>query len=295
MKEFEKVIMSYAEAASAGKTEEAHSAALQALIMAGAEALKNPTPALLLREEADDLESKGDWSGAEAVRRKVLALEASSGNLGIAVKAQMELCRLLRSVGRSDEACELASVATDSARRTGIFPLLVMALENEIFCVLDRGDFPKALAAASEAVQVIEPGKLYDQTRAKALTARARCWLANDSLASAETDLASGWELLQAQSGSCIMPGPIHTLANWWEVRSQFEERQGNLQSAKEAMKRAIEYRRQLQGPYALLVLARALDGFAKISRADGDLSGEEQALNEAKSIREGLHLPLAN
>ena len=57
MKEFEKVIASWGEATSADQTQEANALAMQALVMAGWEALKNPTPSLLLQQEADDLET----------------------------------------------------------------------------------------------------------------------------------------------------------------------------------------------------------------------------------------------
>jgi len=289
MKALEGVVSTWAEATTAGKTEEAQNAAMQALILAGMEALENPTPSLLLKQEADDLEGKGDWAAAEAVRRKILAVEESSGDFG--AKAQMDLCRLLRLVGRLDEACQFASAATISARRADVFPLVVMALENEAFCALDKGDSPKALAAASEALQIIEPGKLSDHTRARALTTRARCLLANNDLTGAESHLLQSWELLPAQYGSRMFAGTIQTLANWWEVKSQLEQRRGNLESARDAMTRAVEHRRQLEGPHARFVLARALARLGEISRLAGDLAGAEQALHEAKSIREDLKL----
>jgi tetratricopeptide (TPR) repeat protein len=219
-------------------------------------------------------------------------LDESAGNFGMIAKAQMDLCGLLRQVGRMDEAWQFACAATISARRAEIFPVLVMALEREAFCALDRGDLVKALAAASEAVQVIKPGKVHDGMRARALTTRARCLLAHGNLSEAELDLDSSWELLQARSGLQMLPGPIFTLANWWEVKSQLEATQGNLASAREAITRAIGYGRQLNGPHALLGLARALEKLGEISRMDGDWSAEERATREARSIREELHLP---
>ncbi len=290
MKELQEVIGSWAEATSAGKTQEANAAAVQALVMAGWEALKNPTPSLLLQQEADDLEHKGDWSGAEAVRRKVLALQESAGDFG--AKAQLDLCRLLRVVGRGDEAWQFAVAATASARRTEMFPLIYMALENEALCALDRVTLPEALAAASEAVQIIEPGKLNELMRASALTTLARCLLAANDSAGAERQLLLGWELLKARSSDrMLLPGPIRALANWWEVKSQLEERQGDLGGARATITRAIEFRRLSDGPYNLCALARALERLGEISRASGDFAGEELALSEATSIRKDLKL----
>ena len=290
MKEFEKVIASWAEATSADKTQEAHNAAIRVLIMAAEHALKNPTPSLLLQQEADDLETKGDWSGAEAARRKVLALKETAGDFG--TKAQLDLCRLLSLVGRGDEAWQFAVAATASARRTEVFPLIYMALENEARCALDRATLPEALAAASEAVQVIEPGKLSELMRASALTTLARFLLAANDSAGAEMQLLLSWELLKAcSSDSMLLPGPIRALANWWEGKSQLAERQGDLGGALAAITRSIEFRRMSEGPYAFWALARALERLGEISRATGDFAGEELALSEATSIRKDLKL----
>jgi len=167
-----------------------------------------------------------------------------------------------------------------------------MTLLNEVFCTLALEDPGRALTAASEAVQLVEPGKLHANMRARALTARARCLLATGDPAGAEADLASAWELLPTNPGLMMMPGPIWTFANWWEAKSRLEHKLGNDFRAREAITLAIEHRRQAEGAHALLALARSLELLGEISRAGGDLAAEEQALNEAKSIREGLHIP---
>jgi tetratricopeptide (TPR) repeat protein len=291
MKKFEEALDTWAEATKADNAEDALAAGMQLLAMAAEQHFKNPSPDVQLLIEADDLEDKGAWPEAEAVHRKVLALEESSGNFGMIAKAQMDLCRSLLQVGRCEEAWQLAGAATVSARRMNIIPLIVMALLNEVLCALAMEDTGRALAAASEAVQLIEPGKLLANMRARALTARARCLLASGDPARAEEDLALAWDLLPTDPGSIVLPGPNWTLADWWEVKSGLEQRLGNDFRAREAITFAIEHRRQACGPHARLALARALAALAAISRAAGDLAAEEQALNEAKSIRETLHL----
>ncbi len=292
MKRFETVINSWAAATLADKTEEADAAAMKAFFMAAEEAIKNPTPSILLHQEAKDLECKACWDEAEAVRRRILSLKETSENFGILAKAQMDLSGLLRLLGRLEEASQFASAATSSARRTELFPVLVMALECESGCALEQGDFPRALALASEAVRVIEPGKLYDSMRAKALTHRARCWVAGGELSDAESDLTTSWELLHGRSATQALSGPIVTLANWWDVKSQLELRHGRLASAQVAMARALEYRRKLDSPYGLFALARILNQLAETLRASGDLEAAEKALEEAKSIRLNLNRP---
>ncbi len=292
MKKFEEALGTWAEATEADNAEDAQAAAMELLALTADLQLKNPSPDVRLMNEADDLECEGGWGEAEAVRRKVLALEESSGNFGMIAKAQMDLCRSLLQVGRGEEAWQLAGAATVSARRINISLLIVMALLNEAFCALAMEDPGRALAAASEAVQLIEPVKLQANMRAKALTARARCLLATGDPAGAEEDLASAWELLPANPGLMMMPGPIWTLANGWEAKSRLEHRLGNDFRAREAITLAIEHRRHAEGAHALLALARSLELLGEISRAGGDLAAEEQALHEAKSIREGLHIP---
>jgi len=219
-------------------------------------------------------------------------LEESSGGLGLLAKAQLDLCQLLRVVGRGDEAWQFAVAATASARRTEMFPLIYIALENEARCALDRASLPEALAAASEAVQVIEPGKLNELIRESALTTLARCLLAANDSAGAELQLLQSWELLKERSGDgMLLPGPIRALANWWEVKSQLEERQGDLGGALAAITRAMEFRRLCEGPYGLCALARVLERLGEISRTTDDLAGEELVLKEAKGIREDLKL----
>lgn len=295
MKKFEEALGGWAEATKADNAEDAQAAAMQVLARAAEQQFKNPRPDVQLMNEADDLESKGDWAEAEAVRRKVLALEEEAGNFGMMAKAQMDLCRLLRQVGRGEEARRFANAATASARRTKIKLVMVRALLNEAFCALAMKDPASAFAAASKAVELVEPGKLQATTLARALTVRAKCRLASGDPAGAEADLASAWDLLPTNPASIIPPGPNWTLASWWEVKCRLEQSLGKDFRAREAISLAIGHHRESEGPHALLALAKALDTLGEICRAAGDVSAEEEALHEAKSIREGLHLPGGN
>jgi tetratricopeptide (TPR) repeat protein len=146
MKEFEKAIQTYSDAVAAERPDEAQNAAMQALFLASQEAIRNPTPSLLLKEKASDCEEKGDWVGAEAAYREVLALEESLDNFAMIAKAHMDLSRLLRLLGRLEEAWQFACQATASARRATVFPVLVMMLTNELLCDLDLRDYARALA-----------------------------------------------------------------------------------------------------------------------------------------------------
>jgi tetratricopeptide (TPR) repeat protein len=185
----------------------------------------------------------------------------------------------------------MAASATAAARQAEMFPILVLALENEISCALARQEPQAALTAAIEMVQVIEPGKLYDSMRARALTSHARCLAATGDLAEAESRLAASWDLLQA-SGICQnLPGPIFALANWWEVKSQVLEQQGKIEDAREALTHSINYRRQNDSPYAVFLLIRTQEKSAALSQRAGDLTQAERAAAEANSLWKDLRL----
>jgi tetratricopeptide (TPR) repeat protein len=268
---------------------------MKLLSLAEEEEERNPSPEVQLLNQADMLESQGEWAAAETVRRQILARAELSDNFGWMVRTQGDLSRHLRTVGRLDEAWELAVAAVASSRHfTKAVMLRVMALTNEVQCALDRGDSDQALASAVEALALVEPGKLHDQARARALTNRARCRLACGDLVGAGLDLAAGWELLRKDPRFCNLPGPLWALGNWWEVKSQLETRLGDRASAREALTQAIEYRRQNEGAYELVALAHALGRLGKLLRAEGDEVGEERCLSEASSILEALNLPVA-
>lgn len=150
MKEFQEKIQSYADLTEAGNDTEAQKVALSLLMMAAEEAIENPTPDLVLKQKADDLENRCEWGEAEKVRREILAMEEKIGKFPLIAKAQMDLSRLLRTLGRIEEAREIAREGIISARRAELFPVLVMALESAAFCAMEAGDPKEALALACE-------------------------------------------------------------------------------------------------------------------------------------------------
>lgn len=168
-----------------------------------------PTPELQLAEMSGGFLRAGDWAGAEAAYRKILAIQQQTGNAGLVAKPQMDLSQLFCLSGRLDEAWDFACAATSSARQTGLYPLLAMALRNKAFCALARGATIEALAAASEAVQVIEPGKIADLMRAQAYTIRAECLLADGHASAAISIGARLWDEMSKhyKTRTCVQAG----------------------------------------------------------------------------------------
>jgi tetratricopeptide (TPR) repeat protein len=297
-REFLRAIESYAEAVNADKTDEAAEAALKALIFAAEQAMAHPTPELELAKQADRCLRAADWAGAEEAYRKILGIQQQAGNPGLVAKPKMDLSQLFRLIGRLDEARELACAATESARKSGLYPLIAMALRNEVSCALAHGRTEDALAAASEALQVIEPGKMADLMRAQASTDRAECLLASGRFDAAEKDLHASWEILGLRESSRIGTGPVVALAKWCEVRAQLYLRKGNLEDALACLQKAIEHRREGfnrscdPSPNAFAALARNFEMLAEVRKRAGDTLGQEQALAEAKAIWEKVRLP---
>jgi hypothetical protein len=266
-------------------------------MFAADEAEKNPTPDLLLMQTADECEARGDWVGAEKARQEVLVLQERSGNLGLIAKAHLDLSGFWSLLGKSDAARTAALAATAAARRAELDVLISMTLGNEAECALKNDDVSSALTAAAEAVQLIEPGKLYDHMRARALLTRARCLLASGDLAGAERDLDASRELLRARWKSAIAAGPISAEARWWEVNGSLEAKKGHGSTAVESWKQAVEKRRQITqspfigGPRAMAALARSLQELADALTRIGDSTGAETVFAEARQIRREIGL----
>lgn len=292
LEEFQTILGSWAEATSARDPQATVAIAQRIGELVDEHVLKNPTPELQFQIEADELENRSDWPGAEVLRRKVLGLAETGGDSAPLATAQLELSRLLSLVGRGQEAWEFAVAATASARRVDVFALLSIILQNEANCALDLGRFPEALAAATEAVQVLAPEKLTELIRARALTTLARGLLAANDSAGAELQLLLAGELLQDQTSPRVLfPGQANAMASWWEAKGQLAVRQGDLAGALDALNHAIVYRRMGDGPFARFALARTLVRLGAIAGATGDFTGEELVLNEARRIREDLKL----
>jgi len=296
-KKFQELVMTAGEAANAGKDEEAEQAAYTMLMMAGAKAMKSPSPQLQLANKASACESAGDWAEAEATYRELLALHERSGSPVQCAKPHCDLSRVLRFLGRLDEAWSHARAACECARPADLSPLTVMMLENETLCALERKDFSRALADAEEALQLLKPERMQNGIRMRTLTLRAWCRVESGDLKGAAMDLEAAEEL-QSDLPFSGMGGAVSLRARWWETRAELSSRQGDLTKALQNLTEAMALRREAadgccsRGPYALVALARGLERFAEISKQLGDVAGGKEAIREAESLRRQAHLP---
>jgi tetratricopeptide (TPR) repeat protein len=285
-----RALEAFQQGVEANNTEQVEAAALVAMAAAAAEAEKNPTPELELKQEAGECEAHGDWAGAEACYRKVLALEQATGNGGAIFKAHYDLSRLFLLIGDLDKADAGARAATAAARLAKVFPVLAMALENQAICALRRSDHAGALEAASEAVAAVEPGRIHDGSRAGALVTRARCRMASGDLPGAESDLAACKPILLDREVSPIFAGLHSRAAGWWEVTAESRTRNGDLRGACEAWAEAVNRRRhvaslgQVSGPYTLAALARTLRRLGEAFDAAG--KPEDGKTTQAEALR---------
>jgi hypothetical protein len=112
LEKFQGAIESYAAAVTSDQAEEADRAAAAALVMAAAEAIAHPTPALQLAEEVDNSLRAGDWVRSEGAYRKLLTMQDQTGKAGLLAKPQMDLSNLFCLIGCLDEAWAFARAAT---------------------------------------------------------------------------------------------------------------------------------------------------------------------------------------
>ncbi len=301
--EFTQVIAAYGKAASTGQAEQAEAAALHMLNLASEEAQRNPSPELLLTEQARAFEARGDWADAEATHRQLLAMvelsdSAPHSKYGQICKTHSNLGSLLLLRGEYSKARESAAAAIAAARRTDLWPLLLRALELDISCALRVQDVPGALAAAAEAVRIAEPGALYDALRARAWISRARCLVAAGDFDGAEQDLVASQRLVFAKPIFELAAGLHGQAASWWEVRASLCERRGGWLDAVDAWTRAVERRRHVAtlphvaGPHTLAALARTLLRLGMALRETGERGAAEPITAEGTNIWRELGLP---
>ena len=263
-----------------------------------AESERNPTLEFESAKEACECEARGDWIGAEAAYRKRQALQEATVNFGLIWKAHRDLSQLFLLIGDLDQADQVGKMATEAARRTDLFPLKVMALEDHARHALRRGDHAGALKAASEAVDHVEAGSVYDQMRAGALALRARCRIAAGDVEGAEQDLAASKPILLDRETSPIFAGAHGKASVWWEAAAAICTQRGDRAGAAEAWANAVDRRRhisslqQVAGPYTLAALSRALRHWSEALTAAGQLAEARKVLAESQNLWGELGLP---
>ena len=288
----------FQQANSTGNVEQAEAAALEAMQLAAEEAEKNPPPERALQEAVSQCEVQGDWAGAEAGYRQLLALQVAAGNCGLIFQAQHSLTRFYLLLGELDQAEACAPAATAAARQADLFPLLVIALESEASCALRRADLDQALAKAQEIVTIMEPGPANDFLRAGALVLRALCRTALGDATGAEQDLEASKPTLLHREISPLFAGQLSKVASWWEATAAACALRNDLAGAADALEKAVELRRhiatlpQVSGPYARAALARSLRRWGKALADAGRPEEGHAATAEAERLWSELGLP---
>jgi tetratricopeptide (TPR) repeat protein len=289
---FKQLLEEFAESKMAGDEPAAMTKALEAFSLASEETARNPTPELLMMEEADDRECHGDWAAAERARREVLRLSETEGNLGIIAKAHHDLSQFFQLRGRLDEAWTSALDATAAARRFELDMALAMMLENEAWCALIRGQADRALQAVEEGLNQLEATPMTRTSHARLRVLEARCLAARQDWSAAEVVLAKAREWMDADGLSSVCPGPIATKAACWEVEAALCTGRNDPEGAVEAWRKAVEMRRSrtgfahLRGPYTLMGLGRALEGLSVALEKMGCLDEAQSSRDEAARLR---------
>jgi len=298
MEKFQGVIESYASAINAEDQEKADQAAMSALMLVAMEEIEHPSPYGQLSEKASEHLMAGNWQAAEDAYRELIAMEEKIGKPGLTTKPLMDLSKLFYLRGRLDDAWAFAQAATESARRSEISTLLAMALDHQATCSLARGKPEEALAAAEEALRVIEPGKMGDLMRSMAYANRGRALSGIGRMAAAEIDLEAAWAILRSKRQSRIGTGPVVAIARCFELEAELYAWQKRFPEAILKLKQALEQRRQVGGrlmelsPHPAAAVARDLERLAEIHRENGDAVEAKEAQQEAAELWKQIHLP---
>ena len=278
--------------------EGAEESAIRFMALAVEHGQNDPSPDLLLKLEAHRHEEGGQWHAAETAYRKGLALAVAEGNTFTEFKAHYDLSALHSFLGQEQHAHEEAKSATDAARRSGLVPLLIMALERQARTCLSVGDPLRALEAAVETLRISPEGKTGYLQRARALIMRARCKVELGDLDSAQADLDAAKPLLSPMSGVAMFAGVQSALAGLWEVTARLRSAQGNFAGSVEAWRDCVEFARlvstlpQLSGPYKFASLARVLHLCGSALLAVEDVDAAEHAFEESRAIRQAIRQP---
>lgn len=296
--EEEEWLQVYHDALQEGDAQAAEEAAMRFFVHACEQADREPSPDLLLKQEARHYEDTGQWHEAEAAYLQALALAQEQNNSMQVYKAQDDLSSLYHFLGNKERALETAQAALEAARLSDFETLLSMALEGLANSWRELGNPAEALQAANEMLADLPEEKLYELQRARALVLRAGCFLDLHQPAPAREDLDTAWPLLTPLSGVALFAGVQSSLANWWGAAAQLALLEGDFEGAVAARRKAVEYRRivseapQLEGPYKQAALARALRKLAQALLAVKDIKGSEQAFRESQAIKSAIQQP---
>ncbi|MBI2302255.1 MAG: hypothetical protein HYU66_25410 [Armatimonadetes bacterium] len=277
---------------------EAEAVAYQVLASAGQHAREEPSPELLLRQEAHCCEEAGDWQGAEAAYRKGLESALATDQAMQQYKAYSDLAGLFHLVGNEAVALEQARSATEAARRAEIPVLRAMALQQQAGCALRLHRIPEALAALDEALRSMESESMFGVLRGRCLVLRAECALKSGDTHGAERDLEAARQHLEPQAAMVIAAGVHSALARWWSVKARILAEQGDWSGAARAWTEAVAGRRhvaalpQVEQPYATNALAETLWAFGQALCSAGCPTEAAEPLAESRAIRERIGLP---
>lgn len=299
-RELEKLVQDFRAAQERGDFQLAEGVAIQSLMLAAADAQRNPSERLQGVLEAHEHAAAARWDQAEAAYRQALAAAEAEGKEALICESHRQLCGFYATQGQVDRALEEAQAAWAAARKSDLPALRLMALEALFRCQLRKGDLASAAATAEEAVRVSSTERAFDHPRAAALLMRARLRVERDELAPAEQDLDAAWRILAPPAKATFLGGIQNQLANWWEITAQIKTRSKDFPAAAEALGKAVEFRRtvsrlpQVDGPYKHHWLAVSLQKYGVALLAAGDVKAATEAFDESRKIQErtGIAVP---
>lgn len=256
---------------------------------------QNPSVDLNLTIAAAECEENADWSTAESMYIQILSLPDTE--FPTESRAHSRLAGLYRLLHRDSDALDHARRAT-AARRADLPSLLLMALEDEVRCLIKCRHIAAACNAVAEALSVIGNDGMLNQNRASMLTLRAECALHNQTLTDADADLETAFGLLQPLADMDIAAGIHCDLAKWWSVTARLRGARGDRHGAVSAWRQAVSTSQHVaslphaESAYTKVMVADMLNGLADALWACDRLHDAASAFEERKDILRSVGLP---
>ena len=216
--EFQNLIARFADAMITRDGQSAQQIGLELLFHAAQSAVENPSSSQPVRDHAEACEVSGDWQAAEVARKEILTMGLQEANPGFAAKAHWELAIHYAIRELIDEALVHTTDALKASRLSEIPTLVHISLRRHSRILLLKDGFSAAMQAIDEALILLPNEPLTANSRAEALTIRARCSAHLHRFDQADADLREAIHILAPADPATVLPGSNRGMAFWWHA-----------------------------------------------------------------------------
>jgi tetratricopeptide (TPR) repeat protein len=251
--------------------------------------------------EARACEAAGEWAGAEAKYKQILALPDLAQVHRY--KAHADLSALCALLARHAEALEHAHQATAAARAEQMDVLVGMALRGEVIRLLQVDRAAQALPLVEESLAHLGDDSKFGLLRARHFVLRAGCRQRLAEYDEAQRDLDRAFVLYRPRDDDAIAIGVQSDLATAWSIQARLRTAAGDADGAIDAWRKAVEKARfadesplpNASSVHSKSAIALMLGGLAEALAAAGDLESAAAARTEREDVLRAIGLGKEN